>query len=367
MIALEIKSYGHAYKRILAFLLVGIAMGAVLQLGIVALTARGSLFEPFTIGVVDEDGTPELVFLFDFFNEYVMDLALLDSAQAHEQLAAGEIPAFIELPHNFTSDVFTGINNPFLVHVNSGFPLQSNLTQLLATGGIAFLSASQAGVYSTLEYAAAHGLDHQNILIPVNMAFVQALMRYDELFTREMVTLVEGNPADYFINRFIIFWHMLSLIALVGLLPGYASGILARFRLAGMSLWQIDLVKWAGLFTIVAFMSLPVMPLIGIMNALLASLFVSAFGMLSGQLFKHEGACGLFIFFIALVMYFASGGIVPFVFLPRVLLPMRWISINYLVANGHIAIILISSFALLMLMEVIKWFSFGSGLKVRAR
>ena len=361
MVALEIKGYLPAYKRILSFLLIGLAMGAVLWLAISELTDRGSLFEPFTIGVVDQDGTPELIFLFDFFNEYVMDLEIMEMSQAQQRLAAGDIPAFVELPPNFTQDIFRGVNSPFLVHVNNNFPLQSNLVQIFASGGIAYLSASQAGIYATLEYAVTHGLDQGTLLIPVNMAFVQELINYDKLFTREVVPLVAGSPEDYFIRRFVVFWHMLSLIALTGFLPGYPPGMMARFRLAGVPLWKINGIKWAGLFAVTALMSVPAMLLVGVAEALSVSVFASAFGLLVGRLFKHEGACGLFIFFSALIMYFASGGIVPFVFLPRILLPMRWLSVNYLAATGNIAVILIVG------MIIWLWFSFGFGLKMRVR
>ena len=339
MALLEIKSYIYALKGMLCFLIVGLAMGAVLWIGIDELTARGSLFEPFTIGVVDHDGTPELIFLFDFFGEYVIDLEFLEKAEAGRQLASGEIPAFVELPPDFTRDIFYGINSPFTVHVNSGFPLQSNLVQLLASGAIAYLSVSQAGVYATLEYAAEHGLDWGTLLIPVNMAFVQELIRYDDMFTREVIPLITGSPADYFIRRFAVFWHMLSLIALTGFLPGYSPGNMARFKLADIPLWQIIGIKWSGLFAAAVLMSLPIIPFIGIVEALLVSLFISAFGMLTGRLFKQKSACGLFIFFTALAMYFASGGIIPFVFLPRELLPMRWLSVNYWVATGNTTVI----------------------------
>jgi len=340
MALLEIKSYLYALKGMLCFLLVGLAMGAVLWVGVNQLAARGSLFEPFTVGVVDQDGTPELIFLFDFFDEYVIDLEFLEKAEAQRQLASGEIPAFVELPPDFTRDVFHGVNSPFTVHVNSHFPLQSNLVQLLTSGAVAYLSVSQAGVYATMEYAAEYGLDLGALLIPVNMAFVQELIRYDELFAREVIAPVTGNPADYFIRRFAVFWHMLSLIALTGFLSGYSPGNTARFKLANVPLWKVSMIKWSGLFAAAMLMSLPIMPLVGVPEALSASVFVSAFGMLAGRLFKHEGACGLFIFFTALAMYFASGGIIPFVFLPRELLPMRWLSINYWVATGNITVIL---------------------------
>jgi len=333
MIALEMKGYLQAYKEILCFWLVGIIIGAVLWFGAGELAERDSLFEPFTVGVVDQDGTPELIFIFDFFNEYVIDLEFMEWEEASARLAAGDIPAFVELPENFTRDVFYGINSPFTVHVTGSLPLQSNLVRLLASGGIAYLSASQAGVYATLGYAYDAGMPWEDIqstlLIPVNLAFAQALIHHDEMFTREVVSLVAGNPTDYFIRRFAIFWHMLGLLAFIKFLPWYSSGMAARFKLAGVSEMTMLGLKSAGLFTAAALMALPIVPIVGVYTALLSSAFITAFGLLSGKLFKHDGTRGLFIFFTALMLYFASGGIIPFVFLPQELLPMRYLSIAY--------------------------------------
>lgn len=338
MMVIEIKSYLYAYKQILFSIIAGLALGAVLWLGIGELANRGSLFEPFTVGVVDHDGTPELIFIYDFFNEHVINLEFMEKSQAEALLSAGEIPAYIELPSNFTQDVFQGINNPFMVHANSRFPLQAGLVQLLASGGIAYLSVSQAGVYATLEYAFEAGMPwdeiQRSLLIPVNIAFVQELLNYDDMFAREVLFLVEGNTTDYFIRRFAVFWYILNLIALIKFLPGYSKGILTQFKLANMSFMEVFAIKWAGLNTALLVISIFIMPIIGIAEALILSIFTTAFGLVAGRLFKRENACGLFIFFTALVMYFASGGIIPFVFLPQDLWFMRWLSVNYWIAVG---------------------------------
>jgi hypothetical protein len=371
MAALEIKGYLSAWRELLFFLLAGLIIGAVLWLAASELSARGSLFEPNTVGVVDHDAAPELIFVYDFFNEYIIDLEFMEKAEAQRRLRAGEIPAFIELPRDFTRDVFQGINSPFTVHVSGNFPLQGSMVQLLASGGIAFLSASQAGVYATLGYAAEQGMTWEDIqrtlLIPVNMAFVQELIRHDQLFRQEMLPLAAGDTADYFLRRFVVFWHMLSLVALSKYLKGYSPGMTARFRLAGLPLWKMHLIRWSGLFSAVAFLSLPIMPVIGLAQALSAAVFVSAFGLLVGRLFGGGG--GLFVFITALAMYFASGGIIPFVFLPRVLLPMRWLSLNYwAAAEGLTGVFWLPDVVVILLAGiVIAWFSFGFGLKTRLR
>lgn len=336
MILYEVKGYLCAYKRILFTLFMGIVVGAVMLLGVNELATRGSLFEPFTVGVVDNDGAPELVFVFDFFNEHIIELEFMEKNQAAEQLALDKIPAYVELPPNFTQDVFHGVNNPFKVHVNGRYPLQTSMVQLLATGGIAYLSASQAGVYAAFEYAAEMGMTweeiQQKLLIPVNIAFVQELMQYDNLFVREVLPLIEGDMTSYFVSRFAVFWYMLNLVALVRFLSRYPPGILARFKFAGITNLKIFGIKWSGLFAVMLVLAVPIMPIIGVISAIMLAIFATSFGLLSGRLFKNESATALFVFFVALGMYFASGGIIPFVFLPPELWPMRWLSINYWVS-----------------------------------
>jgi nitroimidazol reductase NimA-like FMN-containing flavoprotein (pyridoxamine 5'-phosphate oxidase superfamily) len=175
LLKIELIRYIREYRRVLFSFAAGAFIFIVLLAGVNVLTERGSLFEPFVIGVVDNDGAPELMFVFDYFNENIADLEYMEYAEARRKLLAGEIPAFIELPENFAADIFTGANSPFTVHVNDRLPLQAGVVRLLASGGIAFLSVSQAGIYAALDEAAAQGLSweeiNNSILLPVNFAF----------------------------------------------------------------------------------------------------------------------------------------------------------------------------------------------------
>ena len=360
MLALEAKGYLAAYREILCFMLAGLAVAIVLYMASAELVARGSLFEPFTVGVVDHDGRPELVFIFDFFNEYVIALEYMELEEALNHLEGGGIPAFVELPQDFTQDVFYGLNSPFTVHVSEGLPLQAGLVQLLASGGIAYLSASQAGVHATLEYAVAQGMPweemQRTLLIPVNLAFAQELIRFDDMFRREVLSLLDTqqNPAEYFIRRFAVFWYIMSLIVLINYLPAYSQGIMARFKLAAVPAFKIFAIKWGGLAVALAVLAMPLVPFLRFFVVLALVFFLSSFALLVSR------GGGLLVFLIALLMYFASGGIIPFVFLPRVLLPMRWLSLNYLAAEGHVL-------AIFALGCVIAWFSFLLDLKLRVR
>jgi hypothetical protein len=114
----------------------------------------GAFLLPFSVGVVDSGDSPEIRFVFDFFNDTIK-LDYMDKTDAEQKLSAGEIPAYVELPDRFAQDIMNGSNTPFILHGNSELPLQLALTRLLASGGVAFLSASQAGIYATIDQAQA--------------------------------------------------------------------------------------------------------------------------------------------------------------------------------------------------------------------
>ncbi|MCL2015391.1 MAG: ABC transporter permease [Defluviitaleaceae bacterium] len=329
MLTLEIKRYFSTFAGILVFWLVSLAMFFLLNVAVAELTQRGSLFEPFTIGVVNHDETAEILFVFNFFDEYIIDLQFMEMSEAMEQLQNGIIPAFIEIPPNFTQDVFVGINSPFTIFVNNSYPLQANLAQLVATGGIAYLSVSQAGVFATLEYAQMQGIPQSELILPVNIAFAMELLNHQDIFQTQQLPLVAGNVADYFLRRFAVFWQFLGLLVIIKILPWYSTAMLARFKLAQTPKINIITIKFAGIFAAMLLVSAPIIPILGLAATFGSALIISLFGLLAGKICQQASNRGIFIFSVALSMYFASGGIVPFAFLPQGLTVMRFFSLNY--------------------------------------
>ncbi|MCL1987175.1 MAG: ABC transporter permease [Firmicutes bacterium] len=330
MLLLEIKS--GKYTGILFFWLASLLIFFMLNLAINEITRRGSLFEPFVVGVVNHDEAAEIAFIFNFFDQYIIQLQFMEQSEAMEQLQNGEIPAFIEIPPNFTQDVFVGRNSPFTIYVNNNYPLQVNLTQLVATGGIAYLSVTQAGVFATLEYAQQQGFPQNELILPVNIAFAMELLTHQNMFNVQVLPLVTGNVSDYFLQRFAVFWQFLGLLAISKILPWYSFATLARFKLAKISKIKVLTIKYFGIFVAMLGVSVPILPILGIFATILSALLISAFGLFVGKLCNKDSTRGMLIFSVALFMYFASGGIVPFVFLPTELAVMRWFSLNYWIA-----------------------------------
>jgi len=335
VISVEIKSYFGDFWKVLCFWGFCFVLGVVFYFLAEVIEERGALFEPFTVGVVDNDGAAELIFLFDFFDEYVIDLEFLESEEALEALFAGDVGAFVELPENFTQNIFMGVNNPFTLNVDGRFPLQGNLAALLASGSIAYLSASQAGIYAALEYAQEQGMSWaevvEGLLIPVNLAFAGQLAEHGALFTREVVPLVEGSVAEYFLVRFAVFLAMLALLPILDGLSWYSAGALARFKVAKMPIYKAWGAKYTALFVVLLTITLPLLFIVGFLGFVAFAAFAAVFGLFCGKI-KDYSSRAMCVFFTAFVMYFASGGIVPFAFLPENAAVMRFFSINHWVA-----------------------------------
>lgn len=346
LVLFEIKKYAQEYRRILFGILSSALTCVLIYAGVNVLLTRGQLFEPFSVGLVDNDGTPEIRFVFDFFGDAV-DIEYMDKAEAEARLAAGDIPAYAELPPRFASDILSGVNTPFYLYRNADYPLQGALSKLLATGGVAFLSSSQAGIYATLDYAAAHGLSREftdrYILYPINIAFVKRLLDYEAFFDVQVLPLAEGDmhPAAQYVINFITFLFMVSMLSFSRALNGYHRAVYARFRLAGQPFIKIQWVRLAGigivntlwitpLYTAAAYLSGSGFQLWAALSGGLAlALCVGTFGLMAAALFKNDTVCGLFIFIVALAMLFVSGGIIPLAYLPRAVHGLRFASLTY--------------------------------------
>ncbi|MCL2707576.1 MAG: ABC transporter permease [Defluviitaleaceae bacterium] len=323
----------------------------MLYVGARHLANRGSFFEPFTIGIVDEGDSAEVRYVFDFFDS-VADLTYMDWVEAEEMLRSGAIPAYVVLPDSFALDIMTGDNTPFALYGNRGFPLQLFLTKTLAAAGVAFLSSSQAGIYATIDCARLLGFDNRYIndyiVLPINVAYVRRLLEYEYFFSAEELKLTsEIEPAVFFGKNFAVFLLLACLIVFLPALRGYGSAAYAQFRRAGRGIFFINAARLAGAFLIFSAIVFAVFAAVSIFTdyeagrllaRLLALAFCAgAFGIASSSLFRGEAACGLFILCAALAMLVFAGGAVPLAYLPAGTHFMRYVSLNYWTVEGGAA------------------------------
>jgi hypothetical protein len=345
VIGLEIKKYLLAYRRVLFGLLSSALTCLLLLLAVSHMLERQSLFEPFSVGVVDEGDSPEVRMIFDFLSEAAVRLEYLTKTEADVQLRRGEIPAYVQLPEHFARDIISGANAPFILYGNNDMPLQYSLARLLASGGVAFLSASQAGIYATIDYALEQGLTwdfiNRYILFPVNVSFIRQLLEYEQLFMAEVLPLTQNiSPVTHYIFCFTAFLLLLNLLSVTRILTGYSKAVYDRFKLAGWPVYKVQLIRLAGLLAVNILLTAPLYGLAmhitsggTVISGLALAFCVSGFGLLAAGLFRSNAACGLFVFITSSVMLFAAGGIVPLAFLPRAYHGMRYFTIPYWAAE----------------------------------
>ena len=338
MLIYEIKLLLTSYKKILSgtsFL----ALFCVLMILLVASLPSRQLFAPFTIGVVDNDNSTEVTMLLEMLKNHeslnhLVGFERMPQDIAAERLDSDEIPAYIIVPPGFTQGVIIGENPPLTLVGNESRFIQLSVAKLLINAGVAFVTTSQAGIYSTLDYAYEQGMDWSEVInslvIPINIEYMKTLLDYEALFTKTELSATDNIPsAEYFLNSMLIFLMYLFLITITGTAASSsAPSVMSRWRMCGTPLIKVMVIKWTAIWVLLSFFLIPLLPLYGVKLVAVAAM-LSGLGLMSAQLFKNEQAAGLFLFTFAVVTLFISGGSLPLAFLPKIFGKLCLLTPNY--------------------------------------
>jgi len=329
---LEIKKHSTAYLQLLVCLAAALLVGAFVLAAAVTILDRKSVYADFTVGVVNYDDALETKMLLNTFRQKAANLQEMSEDDAAAALKRGDIPAYIVIPKGFADDIKSGVNTPFTLYGNPSLPIQWKLTQILAQGGVAYLSASQAGIYATMDYASANGMAwddvQKDLLYPVNAAFAKYLLDDSRLYRLAELTTTDGYSALMFYGMsFAAFFALLSVQVFIKPLrerddaaPRYAAAGLPPVMAQALSVFAI----WLGLC---AFL-LPLFFVVGWKAALLAFCLAAYTAFLS-KIIKNRGACAFTMFALAAVMLYLSGGIVPPPFLPGICSKLQYFTLTY--------------------------------------
>lgn len=317
----------------------------------------GSVVQPFQLLVVDEDKSVETNMLVNVFNEQkqlssVVTLTKADMQAAKTALEQGTAPAYVVIPKGFADDVKVGKNSPIRFVSNMNNPIQTVISVMLIQSGVSFLSASQAGIYGTYDYAALQGMStdeiNQRLLLPTNLKFFNRLLNYTDHFKTVVVEQTGGfSIGTHYIISFWLFFVTINMIMYINN-AAFNKGVYAIYKTVGIGLFKQFAIRFFGIFTVNTVLLLPLVFFFGA-KVLVASAALSAFFLMSATLFKPE-ACGVFLFTAALFMLFVSGGIIPLVYLPDVFSVVKLFSINYFVLslnNGFINSAVLASVSVL--------------------
>ena len=325
-------------KFILSYVQLAVCAATAALLGLAVLYAAGRLLESgpgfagFTVGVVDYDRSLETKLLMDFFNQEAVALVEMGETEAAAALETGEIPAYIVIPEDFAKDIRRGRNTPFALYGNPSFPLQWRMTQLIAQGGVAFLSASQAGIYAAMDYAYENGMGWDEIdaklLLPVNASFIKYFLDSSGFYETVSLELLGGvSVTDFYGTVFIVFFAIISSMCFVKPLAA-DRGVMARSKSAGISFFRhyapLLAIIWIGLSLFIS----PLFFISGIRAALISALLTGVLWFVS-SLLPEALQCGFALFIIALLSALLCGGIVPLPYMPAVFDKLQYLSPAY--------------------------------------
>ena len=121
----------------------------------------------------------------------------------------------------------------------------------------------------------------------------------------------------------------LLLLTLTDVISSSAKpSVIHRWRMCGVSLIKVMLIKWIALWALILLFLSPLLPFYGV-SVIAVAVLLSGLGLMSAKLFKHEQASGLFLFTFAIVTLFVSGGVLPLAFLPEIFGKLCLLTPNY--------------------------------------
>ncbi|MCL2351874.1 MAG: ABC transporter permease [Firmicutes bacterium] len=329
---LEIKKHAAAYLQLLICLLAALLAGVFVLAAAMSILDRKSPFADFTVGVVNNDGALETKMLLDSLRKKAANLREIPEADALAALKNGAIPAYIVIPTGFADDVKSGVNTPFLLYGNPSLPIQWKLTQILAQGGVAYLSASQAGIYATMDCASARGMAWEdvvaNLLYPVNAAFIKYMLDDSRLYRFAALTTTDGFPVAVFYGmNFAAFFALLSLQVFIKPVRERDEAR-ARYAAAGIPPAAARGLGVAAMWLGLCAALLPLFFITGWKTALMA-FCLAAYADFMATAIKNRGACAFTMFALAAVMLYLSGGVVPPAFLPEIYSKLQYATLTY--------------------------------------
>ncbi len=343
MIFWEIKLLLLDYKKIFIFFLVFFVLTISSFYLLKIMEYRGYLFEPFTVGVVNNDDFEELDKIFSLYNSTekmssVINFQLMEQNIANEKIISGDIPAYIIVPENFSHNVIVGKNQPVVIVGNENMWLQVNVVKMIVNIGISFLTTSQSGIYSTIDYSYDLGLTSQTIdekiVMPINLQYAIALLGYGKFFQSELINPT-GNVSfiEYYGMSLYIF--LITLVS-IGFLPtlnkSCNKNILIMYKPSPKPFYYYLLLKILSFSTVLGLISLPIVYFIG-WSYIIILLLVSSFVFFINSISNNVIVNSIILLFVAFISAFVSGGIVPMVMLPNIFNIINKVTVNYYLLN----------------------------------
>ena len=276
------------------------------------------------------------------------DFSYVDEKNGREMLEDGELYALMEIPEGFVQDIMDGTNTPVTVMLPAGAGTESRIFMELTDAGAKILGSSQAGIYAGDELLRRYGLEEAipQLEYDLNRVYLDySLPRMDYFQKRTVSATGDVDTLTFYGISAFVLALLLSAIPVSGYLEPMKHVMKGKLRLEGIGSGVRVSARILGLALLMAVVSVPAflaahwkgwievnfagLGLLGLV-CLAAAAFCAAIFQISGSLMGGV----LFLFVIAAVMHFVSGGFLPLVFLPEGFQKLAVVMPSHILMNG---------------------------------
>ncbi len=286
----------------------------------------------------DEDLSYNLIGLSFFENiESVKDTAELTQVTTIEEgktmVENGVAEYFVIIPENFFSGIMYGDNPSIEIIIKEDSSATAHMINELFLSYARYLGVAQAGVYSALDIARAHGLPTEEVGMiqdKVNATFLDRALNKDSYSVT--VSTINQNEISL-LNHYLSSATMISLffvaIIFMPLLKGYNKGITQELNSRRINIFHIFI---SNLLTCIIALYIAYLPcyiglsifsknlnLAGLITIIPILLIMSLIIVVIALLAKNVISANLVLLCVVIIITYIGGGLLPNAFLPSAL------------------------------------------------
>lgn len=253
--------------------------------------------------------------------------------EAFEGVEKSEFAAIIILPERLIEGILNGENSPVKVVYSANLSVAGGLLKELTQAGAILLSTAQAEIYAVYELAQESGAesgldDFQN---SINYDNLELALARGEFFKYSKV----GATGNLSVKTYYIASAVTAILLLFGMPMGMflkqdEKALLLQYRRVGIGAGKQQLIRWLtvmGIYGAILFGAEIFAAFAGKQdfgNGLVAAAGIwcitgsmAAFILLIYELTEKKSSAVFLLTFLAVVLLFLSGGIIPKVFFPE--------------------------------------------------
>lgn len=359
MLRNDIKLFLKDWKAVVLLLVVPFAFISLFSYALKPYLNKTKFLEPFTIAVVDYEGTQQTDMLISQLRdiEIFKDILKVNEDEAMALVSQNKIASAIIIPQGFTTSIMEGKNKPVKVIGNRSMPFRSYVVKSLAESAANLVTAGQSAINTVFHYSKRAGLegkDLEEVYKKSTIKFFLEVLSRNEMFTEvEASSTYDLTPTEYYTASLIVVFLMFAgMPGLKMLVTEKSLGLVDRLRTSAVKIWQVVLSK----FIVSLFLSIIQFSIIVALTSLVLKNYwgssISNVLILLGSVIFAVSAWSVFVSAVSktpaaadaignmgiLLMAIIGGSIYPLQYLPETVRKISCLTINKWATEGFMVI-----------------------------